>query len=178
MPRIRNNSIAKRFTDFFKLKVTDSLDSEAGRLIVPVINFPLPANIFEVIDAALNDSNKTIVVPAGKRWKILYGQIILITTASAGNRNMQIRFRDSNGNEIYRIGTLNVQVASTTERYNLGQFGDIAESATGIHSFPIPINMILDGNFEIQILDSQAIDAAADDLFINLIVDETDVTGE
>jgi len=178
MPAIRNSSLIKRFTDFFKLKTTDMLDSEAGRMLVPVITEPIPLNLTQVIDTALNDSDKTITVPSGKQWKILYGRIRLITSANAGNRNLRFQVQDPSGNIFYVINALNVQVASTTENYSLGQFGDVLEANSTFHTLPLPVNLILPENFVIRIFDSAAIDAAVDDLDIRIVVDEVDVTGE
>ena len=41
-------------------------------------------------DEALNDSDKTITVPAGKRWLVLSVNVELTATATVGNR--QVRF--------------------------------------------------------------------------------------
>lgn len=178
MPLIRNSSLFKRFTDFFKLKTNDFLDSEAGRMLVPVINLPLPPNIIEISDTVANNSDKVITVPAGKQWKILYGHIVFSTSANAGNRRIEINIRNAADDRLYEIGALNVQVASTSENYVLGQYGDTGESFAATHTLPIPINLILSGTFDIRVFDNAAIDAAADDMDIRLIVEETDITGE
>lgn len=178
MASIRNSSLIKRFTDFFKLKVGDGLDNEVTPLIVPTVNQPLPINIFEVIDVEINDSDKVITVPSGKQWKILYGSIRLVTTAIVGDRQFEISFRNSNDNFIYVIRAAVTQTASLTENYNLGQFGDVAQTVDGRHTLPIPVNLILSEGFDVHILDTAAIDVTGDDLIIRLIVEEIDVTGE
>jgi len=175
MPTIRNLALIKRFTDYFKLKSFDMLDSQAGRMLVPVVNLPVPPNVVQIGDALANDSDKTFTVPAGKQWKLLYGFLTLITTATAGNRQIQFRALDEIGNLIYAQNAVNVQVASTTEFYSLGQFGDVAESSATIHSLPIPVNLILNENQAIQIIETAAVDAAADDMRVRLIIEETDV---
>jgi len=178
MPKIRNLDLIKRFTDYFKLKFTDSLDSEAGRTLIPVVMLPVPPKILQLNDILANDSDKNFIVPAGRQWKLLYGHIILTTTASAGNRRIRFILEDADGNRLYLIDAILVQVASTTERYSLGQFGEPLENVAAVHHLPIPVNVILPENFRIHILDSAAIDAAADDLTLRLIVEETDITGE
>jgi len=178
MPAIRNSELIKRFTDYFKLKTQDSLSSEAGRLLVPVVTLPVPENIRQITELSLNDSDKTLSVPVGKQWKLLYGIITLTTTATAGNRRMNLRFRDPDGNDLYVINALNVQVASTTESYSLGQFSDVVESVAIRHLLPIPNRAILPSEFQVRIFDSAAIAAAADDMLIRLVVEEIEVTGE
>ena len=178
MPNIRNLALIKRFTDYFRLKANDMLDSNAGRMLVPVVSIPVPPNIIELIDVALNDSNKNFVVPSGKQWKLLYGSFTLITSANAGNRQMRISFFDGANNVFYRSTAANVQTASVTENYAAGQFGDSAETTTQQHTLPIPVNSILPGGFQINIADSFGIDAAGDDLSIRLIAEETDLTSE
>jgi len=178
MPVIRNSFLIKRFTDFFKLKTNDFLDSEAGRMLVPVITEPIPVNIRQLISINLNDSDKRFDVPSGKQWKLLYGQAVFTTTATAGTRFIRIEFTDDGGNVLYTSVQINGQVASTTETYNFSNFGNAAESTTSIHELPIPDKSILSENFRIRIRDEPAVDATADDLLIRLIVEEIDVTGE
>lgn len=177
MPKIFNLALIKRFTDYFKLKVTDSLDADSSKIIVATVNLPLPVNLLRVIDIETNDSNKLIIVPDGKQWKILYGIITLVTTATAGSRRMNFRILEGTV-ELHRVQAVNAQIASTTERYSIGQYGDSLEAVAGLHYLPIPLNMILNPGFSIRIQDSNSIDAAADDLTIQIVVEETDITGE
>lgn len=178
MAAIRNSSLIKRFTDFLRLKTGDMLDGEITPLIVPTINQPVPLRITQIIDVALNDSDKTLTVPSGKQWRVLYGFVQLTTTATTGNRRIEVAFRDENDNVVYRVLGFNVQIASTTEEYIIGQFGDLAESLTTVHTLPTPINAFLKENFSIRVFDNAAIAAAADDLTIRLIIEEIDTTGE
>lgn len=178
MPAIRNSSLIKRFTDFFKLKVGDGLDNEVTPLIVPTVNMPMPVKLFEIQDVSLNDSNKTLTVPTGKQWKIIYGSILLTTTATVGDRQFEIKIRNASSDVIYILRSAAVQAASLTEQYTLGQFGDVAQTVDGRHTIPIPVNCILDENFQIQVLDTSVIAPTADDLIIRIIVEEIDTTGE
>jgi len=178
MPAIRNSSLIKRFTDFFKLKTTDMLDSEAGRMLVPVITEPVPKNIIQISDVIVNDSDKSLTVPSGKQWKVLYGHILFITTATVGDRRISLQIIDENNNIIYIVEALNVQAASLTERYTFGQFGDVSESVGNRHLIPIPHDTILPENFDLRVFDIGAVDATADDLIVRMIVEEIDVTGE
>ena len=178
MPVIRNSELIRRFTKYFKLKVNDFLDSEAGRLIVPVVNLPVPPNIVQISDVILNNSDKTITVPSGKQWKILYGFINFISTAEVGSRRISVNFLDENSNILFQVRALNTQTASLTETYTLGQFEDVTEPEIGSHYLSIPVNSILDENFIVRVFDAAAIAAVADDMTIRLIVEEIEVTGE
>jgi len=178
MPVIRNSILIKRFTDFFKLKRGDTLDSDAGKMLVPVISLSVPPVLKRIVDVALNDSDKTLTVPSGKQWKWRYGLALFVTSATVGNRRIILEIRDAGGNNFYRMFSLNATAASTTDNFVFGNFGDTAEDAGGNMTLPIPTECILDENFQIRIFDSAAVDAAADDLTIRLVVEETDVTGE
>lgn len=175
MPNIRNLALIKRFTEYFKLKTNDMLDTNAGRMLVPVVNLPVPPDIKQIVDVVLNDSDKTLTVPTGKQWKLIYGNMLLIASAQAGNRSIEFSLRDEGGNVLYSIVSLNVQVASTTERYMFGQFADTSESVGTFHLMPIPNSVILPSNFQIRIRDRAGIDPAVDDMTIRLIVEETDL---
>ena len=176
MPAIRNSELIKRFTDYFKLKTTDFLDSEAGRLIVPVVNLPVPRNIVQVSDVVANDTNKTLSVPTGKQWKILFGNVTYTTTAGAGNRLLTFRISDGT-NVVHHVNALNVQVASTTEHYALGNYGDVAEANAGFHTIPLPVDLVIPEGFGLNVFDTGGIDGN-DDMVIRLIVEEIEVTGE
>lgn len=176
MPSIRNLALIKRFTDYFKLKTNDMLDSEAGNMLMPVVSIPVPPNIVVVRDVKLNDSDKTITVPVGKQWKILYASIRFIASAQAGNRRIQIIINDDNSNIVWDLSAINVQVASTTERYMLAPgVSNSQEDFAGRHVIPLPSEAILGGGFIFRFLDSAAIDVAVDDMIINMVVEETDV---
>lgn len=178
MPKIRNQELVKIFNSYFKFKANDMLDIEAGRLIVPVVALPVPKKIVVISDILLASSDKTFTVPVGKQWKLLYGTIILTTSATVGDRNMRINFRDLVNNNIYDTRRLNVQIASTVERYTLGQYDRPSEDSPTIHLLPIPVNSILPENFNIRIFDESAVDPTGDDMTVFLVVEEIEVTGE
>jgi hypothetical protein len=103
-------------------------------------------------DTALNDSDKSFTVPAGKIWRVKWVWVELISTA-------------------IKAGA--VQAASITRNYmfspyavNLTSFVD-----TSFLSTPIP-ELILPQNFIIRAFDSTAVDAAADDMVVHLMVEQ------
>ena len=121
-----------------------------------------------VRDAALNDSDKTFTVPAGKVWlmRAIYNK--LVTTATVGNRLLSVMFApDGTNAETWFSGPNHA--ASTTQRYRMsfeGVTDDIVVNDGGvIMGFPV---MVLPAGATIRIYDSAAIDAAADDLTVVL----------
>lgn len=160
------------------LKLNPSREATPKQVInsiqpVFIINTPLPL-LREITDIALNDSAKTITVPENKTWRILYGNFVLVTTATAGNRIIRVDILNNSGSVLYTTFAANVQVASTTEDYSLGRFATAAEPRAGSHELPIPGDLFLPAGFQISIKDEAAIAAAADDLTIHLLVEEYD----
>lgn len=167
----------KKLVNAFQLDANlEAIPEKVATSFVPTfqVNIPVPT-IREVVDVVLNDSSKDFKVPKGKQWKLLYGSTSLITTATVGDRQFQLVFRDSADDIIYIIRAAAVQAASLTEFYSLGQFGDTAQTVDGRHTIPIPINAILDENFSIRIEDSAAIAPTDDDLAVRFIVEERDM---
>lgn len=140
-----------------------------GTLGVPVGRLRL------ISDEAANDSDKTITVDSGKRWKVLWIWIEFTTTATVGNRNIYIRIRDDADDEIYIVIAKNVQAASAVEMYSAlpGLGYEALEGKAGWHFLPLPRDLILPGGYDIRIHDGNAVDAAADDLIIHMMVLET-----
>lgn len=178
MPVIRNSSLIKRFTDYFKLKIGDGLDSEVSPLIVPTINQPLPVNIEQISDLSLNNSNKTFIVPSGKQWRLLFGHIAFTTTATVGSRKITFILEDAEENDLFLIHASGGQIASLTNFYSFQTSSNLQAIGPDLFLIPIPGRTILPENFRIHILDSKSVDPAADDLIVRFIVEETDMTGE
>lgn len=146
-----------------------------GNLCVWRLDKAKVGNTYVVADEAANDSDKTITVPAGKRWKIKSIRVELTTTADAGNRQLDILFTDSADDVIFDCKALNVQIASQTEIYHAiptTSLGDSLETVAGRHWLGFPLNTILIGGDKIRIYDSAAIQAAADDMVIQMMVEE------
>jgi hypothetical protein len=157
--------------DTAKEKTPDQL---ADKILATYQINPKP-RVIKLIDTDANDSNKSFQVPDGKKWKVLYGKFSLVSTATAGNRTMVLDVVDDASNILYSIRSLNVQAASVTEIYSIGQFGDVSESVAGVHLLPIPTNFFLLEGYFLRVRDSAAIDSAADDLSLFFVIEETDM---
>ena len=124
-----------------------------------------------ISETVANDSNKTITVTTARVWQVLAVYASLVTTATVGNRLMALIVGDGT-NEIYRNAAANVQVASVTEYYAwLPQVAVPAETVATFHHLPFPFSYLAGGS-TLQVYDNAAIDAAADDLTINMLVVE------
>lgn len=166
--------------------ITDSLVKEAGlqtsretpptelaEKIIPTlpIQNPIP-RLLHLTDDAANDIDKTFTVPEGKVWKFLYGNFLLVTTVTAGNRTMRFNIRDEQDNIIFQIAPINVTIASSTERFLLSSsISNISEDLVAQHLLTVPAEMWLMSGWNIRINDSAAIDTN-DDLTINFLIEE------
>lgn len=137
-------------------------------------NFPNPKLIS---DEALNDSNKTITIPANKTWEILSIWIEYISTATVGNRSLGIEFLDSSSDIFFSVSTGILQAASLTRKFTFA-FNLPRETAffsTNRLYHPLPL-IFLPSDFNIVFKDTSSIDAAADDMIIHIMVNEWDVS--
>ena len=125
-----------------------------------------------VTDILANDSDKTLTVPDNRRWKLMGGLAELISTATVGNRQIELRITDGT-DTVFAITANGVQIASLTREYHfiLGTDGPTVVAGSTFVC-PIPPGLWLPAGFTIHILDTAAIDAAADDMVLRFLVDE------
>jgi len=124
-------------------------------------------------DATLNDSDKDFVVPAGKYWIVESIYIILTTTATVGNRTLNVYSNNVAAYTYYGIYAGLVQPASQAYIY-MYYVGAPRQVAVSPYSNPIPRIVMGPGDY-LRIRDSAAIDPAADDLNISINYLEYDV---
>lgn len=122
------------------------------------------------VDENANDSDKTFTVPASTEWQILWIWIELATTATVGNRQMEIELQDSASDIIGEIVCDIVQAASLTRVYLFAPgMGDLSAWRDSVWlSCPIPNGLFLSAGQTIRIYDNNAVDAAADDMVIQM----------
>ncbi len=127
----------------------------------------------QLSDVATNDSDKTITAAQSEGFRILSGNVNLITTATAGARQMEVHVRDAAGVIVYKVSAGTTQIASLTHDYTLLPGG--VRNTTLVNSeliIPLPIDLVMLPGWDIRVFDSAAIDAAADDMLIQLVVEE------
>lgn len=121
-----------------------------------------------VSDAIADDSDKTFVVPAGEEWELDRIFARLATTATVGNRIMQLQVTDGSDNPLYICRTAITHAASLTRNY---QYGDLARDAAFVNdtaNLPMP-KLVLPAGYKIRIFDEAAIAVAADDLTVRIL---------
>ena len=130
-------------------------------------------NITQQSDAALNDSDKTLTVTAGKSWLIRSIFVQLISTATAGNRQVDVLLTDASDNILFKYQAAAVQAANLTRQYMFAPSHPQETGFTGaVMLRAIADNIVLPAGYKIRVYDSAAIDAAADDMTVRLLVEE------
>lgn len=126
-------------------------------------------------DLAADDSDKTFTVPSGEQWEILSVQAQLISTTTVGDRQMMVEAQGSGSEILFRSMVGAVQAESLTRRYNFGR--DAADQSAFVNDelmTPLP-RLILGPAMVLRIVDIAAVDAAADDMEVRVLVDRRKV---
>ncbi len=121
-------------------------------------------------DATVDDSDKSFTVPADAEWDLQHVHIEFTSTATAGNRRMAVEIQDGSANVLALVQADAVQAATLTRSYNFGQ-GITDQSAfvnTSLNT-AFPALRLAPGEV-IRVYDIAAIDAAADDMVVRLMV--------
>ena len=124
-------------------------------------------------DEAPNDSDKTFTVPVGKVWEILSIWVELTSTASVGNRQISVQIQDSDSDVIGTVIAGINQAESLTRNYFFGAgVVDLTTARdTNFLTTPIP-RILLPAGFIIRVYDNFAVDVAADDMVVQMMVAE------
>lgn len=131
-----------------------------------------PNNLRTVFDSTADDSDKSWVVPDDEIWRLNWAHLILVSTATVGNRQILMRVDDPNGNMLFDTHAGNVQAASVTRHYLFLQ-GIYRETSfvDGELQVPFPQDCWLGPGFTLRFYDATAVDAAADDMTVTFQVD-------
>ena len=123
-----------------------------------------------VSDETLNDSDKSIPVPASAEWQVLWLWVEFASTATVGDRQIVIEIQDSAADVIAQIRAGITQAASLTRYYMFGpSMADMFVVRDGDWIMtPLPPTLILQTGDIIRIYDNNAVDAAADDMVIQM----------
>lgn len=125
------------------------------------------APLKNVFDATLNASSKNFVVPKNETWRLLWAHVTLISTATVGNRQIEMRVLDASSNLMLSTSAGATQAASLTREYHFmnGTFRETAFVANEIQ-VPFPDGLHLQPGWTLNFRDLTAVDAAADDLTV------------
>ena len=123
---------------------------------------------FTSTDAAANDSDKTITVPANQTWSVGNIFVTNVTSADVGNRQISVIITDPDSVQLGNLKADSTQAASTTEYYNASPAAGIAvEGPAGYHFMTLPA-FVLDAGCTIRVYDSAAVAATADDMTVTV----------
>jgi hypothetical protein len=124
-------------------------------------------------DATLNDSDKTFTVPSGKAWRLVAITARLISTATVGNRQLDVLITDGSDNLLIKYQAGAVQAASLTRDYHFAPNHPQDTGFTnGVMLRALGSDLVLPAGYKVRVYDSAAIHAAADDLTARLLVEE------
>lgn len=123
-------------------------------------------------DEGANDSDKKFTVPANTEWEIQSIWVELTTTADAGDRQMEIQIQDGSDDVILQVRAGLVQAASNTYYY---VFAAGVTELTAVRdsdyvSTIFPSGLVLPAGYDIRVWDNKAIQAAADDMVVQMMV--------
>lgn len=92
----------------------------------------------------------TISVPAGMQWRLRSVRAQLVTSANAGNRQVNLVIKDDAGNIVAQIPPAATQAASLTYSYTFAQ--GAASSLVGTtQSAPAPKDMVLGDSYTLAV---------------------------
>lgn len=124
-------------------------------------------------DEALNDSDKTLIVPAKVNWEILSIWVELVTSATVGVRRLAVEFQDDSADVIATVLAGATQAASLTRNYLVspGAADATAFVANSVLTINIP-KLVLPENYVVRVFDAGVIDPTADDMVVQMLTDE------
>jgi hypothetical protein len=130
-------------------------------------------NIVATVDVAADDSDKTFTVTTLKQWWVRSIYVKLVTTATGGNRQVDVLFTDASNNIFAKYVAGAVQTASLTREYIFSP-GHPQETGftSGVMLRALSDHFILPEGYKIRVYDSAAIAAAADDMDVRILLEE------
>jgi len=125
-------------------------------------------------DATANDSDKSFTVPANKRWRVTNIYVNYVATATVGNRQIRPDYQNSTPNTVVQHAFNGANVtAGTTLNGNWSIGMPVVHSATS--SAQSLADAWLPAGYIVRVFDTNAVDAAADDMIVVLFYEEQDV---
>ena len=120
-------------------------------------------------DTTANDSDKTFTVTTGEIWQVQTIYVDYTSTATAGNRQLVVQFRDDSDNIVGEARAGATQAESLQYFYTFSLTGADMTSVrdTDQLSVGLPL-MTLQSGYDIRIFDNNAVAAAADDMTVRV----------
>lgn len=141
------------------------------------------ATIKHLRDSTANDSDKIVLTAPNtntnrKMIEILHVHVVLVSTATVGNRQLIMSIQDDTDTLVTDFHAGATQAASLTRHYGFAQ-GVYRETSFVDGSIQIPFpteGTVLLPGWDLRVYDSGAIDAAADDMTVDVIYREVNLT--
>ncbi len=126
----------------------------------------------QVADTTTNDSDKTLTVPAGKEWHVMSIHVSYTSSATAGNRQLEIRFLDNDDDIMSSARARLTQAASLSYQYEFapGLTNDTAAYDTDHITTSIPSTLVLPAGYKVRIFDNNAIAPAGDTMTVHMMI--------
>jgi hypothetical protein len=127
-----------------------------------------------VSDTTLNDSDKTLTVPADHEHHVLWIWVEFTSTATANDRQLVVELQDNTNDVVGQVRAGAVQAASLTRYYMFGPAlaDHLSFRDTDYLMTPLPPTVILPAGYQVRVYDNNAVDAAADDMIVIMQVAE------
>lgn len=121
-------------------------------------------------DTNLNDSDKIFTVPENTEWELLWIWVEYISTATVGDRQLEIQLQSSGSNIIAQWQPGTIQSESLTYNYLFGTGDPDLESPRDTSYLMTPMfgAAFLSAGQKIRIWDNNGVDAAADDMTVKI----------
>ena len=127
------------------------------------------ARTYKVSDTALNDSDKALTPPSNNVW-LLSLRIEFTATADAGSRTLEVRYRDADGDVFWATEITTDFVASDIMVVNMSPGAPtVIPADNGDEGAQHLAAVCFEANWDVQVIDTAAIQAAADDMVLHSI---------
>ncbi|MFA5053400.1 MAG: hypothetical protein WC565_05040 [Parcubacteria group bacterium] len=117
-----------------------------------------------------NDSDITFTVTASQEWQLQSIWVELVTTADVGNRQISVVITDAADDVLARIDAGTTQAASLTRNYLFAVgVSDLLGFRNTLYLMTPLVPWVLPAGYKIRVYDSAAVQAAADDMVIQMM---------
>jgi hypothetical protein len=122
-------------------------------------------------DEAANDSDKTFTVTSEWQWHLYSIWVELASTATVGNRQVEVQIQDSGSDVVMQIQAGVTQAASLTYNYLFATgVADLTSVRDSTYlTTPLPSALVLPESYVVRVWDNNAVDAAADDMVVQML---------
>jgi hypothetical protein len=130
-------------------------------------------HIENVRDDRPDNSDKLFLVPEDEEWRLLWANVVLVTSADAGDRQIRFSVLDPSGDEVGYISAGTVQAASLTRNYGFMQ-GIYRETSfsDGMIQVPITLELHLPPGSIMRFYDSKGIAPEADNMTVTFQIEK------